>query len=142
VEYFTNVFHDYYDVLTLGNWAKASIANNTSTNCKVASLLDLPHIGCNNHKLNLDVEEWMKTDLNLKNAISGVATTMKEARMSLKNAAILSELTPLKPILYNKPHWSGKFQVLDRFLRIRPALIEAANHEDADLDVNGSPQFC
>jgi hypothetical protein len=141
VDHFTSIFRDYYNV-AIGNWAKASIADNASTNCKVASLLDLPHVGCNNHKLNLDIKEWMKIDLNLKNAISGVATTMKEAKLSLKNAAILSELTPLKPILCNKTRWSGKFQVLDRFLRIRPALIEAANHEDSDLDVNASPPFC
>jgi hypothetical protein len=44
-------------------WVKASIADNTSTNLKVARLIGCPHVGCNNHKLNSDVELMVANDV-------------------------------------------------------------------------------
>ena len=59
--------------------------------------------------LNLDIEDWFKAD-NVFHAATllHVADTMKQARLSLQNAATLSihsELTRLKPIMYNKTRW-------------------------------------
>mmetsp|Transcript_20501 Transcript_20501/g.25240 ORF Transcript_20501/g.25240 Transcript_20501/m.25240 type:complete len:122 (+) Transcript_20501:681-1046(+) len=43
-EHFKKVFCDTYG-LTLGNWAKAAIADNTTTNRKACRILKLPHVG-------------------------------------------------------------------------------------------------
>mmetsp|Transcript_20502 Transcript_20502/g.25245 ORF Transcript_20502/g.25245 Transcript_20502/m.25245 type:complete len:93 (+) Transcript_20502:772-1050(+) len=43
-EHFKKVFLDTYGV-TLGNWAKAAIADNTTTNRKACRILKLPHVG-------------------------------------------------------------------------------------------------
>ena len=139
-EHFRKVFQDNYD-LNVSEWAKASIADNTNTIRKLAIVLNLPHVGCSNHKLNLDIEDWTKTDVQLGRTIKSVAETMKQAKVSLKNTAVLSELTPLKPVLYNKTRWSGKFDTLSRFIKICEQLIQAALHEDADLVVNSSVVF-
>ena len=50
--------------------------------------------------LNLDVKQWAKEDLILSDIIDEIGTVMKEAK-TLKNAAKLSELTHLKPVLCN-----------------------------------------
>jgi hypothetical protein len=123
-------------------WVKASIADNTSTNLKVARLIGCPHVGCNNHKLNLDVELMVANTIQLKNVIENVHAVMLSAKRKLKNAALLRNLTNLKPVIHNKTRWSGKHFMLTRFLRIRDELIEVAdNEESVELDINTSAQF-
>ena len=138
--HFKKIFRSHYG-LSVSEWGKACIADNTSTNRKTAKILNLPHVGCNNHKLNLDIEDWAKQDVALLDVLNSIGMTMKSAKNSLKNAAILSELTPLKPVIYNKTRWSGKFDMLSRFLRIRCQLIQVAADEESNMHVNDSPMF-
>ena len=56
VQHFQYIFREYYGV-ALADWAKAAIADNTTINQKVYRLMGLPHVGCNSHKFNLDIEE-------------------------------------------------------------------------------------
>lgn len=134
-----------YNIDVSTSWStKARIADNAMVNCKLPKTLNLPNVGCCcNHKLNLDIEEWAKEDVQLGWAIKSVGDTMKGAKMSLKNAAILSNLATLKTIIYNKTQWwSGKFDTLSYFVRIHDDLIEAAvAHEDSDMYVNCSATF-
>ena len=141
VEHFRKVFKKYFDI-ELSKWCKCSIADNTATNRKIAKILNVPHVGCNNHKYNLDIEDWVRSDELFKETLSSVALTMKEAKGSINNVAVLSEITDLKPILYNKTRWSGKYHTLvERFLRLRDAFIEASNDADADFHIDTTQRF-
>lgn len=92
--------------------------------------------------MNLDIKDWAKEDVQLVGrAIKSVGDTTKRGKMSLKNTATPSKLKPLKPIIYNKTQWSGKFDPLSHFVRIRDELIEVAVHEDSELYVNHSVTF-
>ncbi len=130
-KFFEDTFSQYYkkDLLT---WNKASICDNTSTNLRIARLLGNPHVGCCNHKLNLDVELMVANSDDLKNCVSSVHNTMASAKMKLKNAALLRNLTELKPVLENKTRWSGKFLMFERFIKLRDCLVEIADSEDSD----------
>jgi len=140
-EHFKKVFLDTYGV-TLGNWAKAAIAKNTTTNKKNCRILALPHVGCNNYKLNLDMESWVSVDVELKQTLESITSTMKSAKnSSLKNAAILSLLIDLKPVLYNKTRWSEKFNTFDRFIKIRTDLIAAAAGNESEMEVEDGLNF-
>jgi hypothetical protein len=97
----------YYG-LTL-DWVKAIIADNTATNLRAARLRNKPHVGCNNHKLNLDIELMVSGDNQLSQAIDCIHETMKAAKQKLKNSALLRNLTVLKPKMHNKTRWSGKY---------------------------------
>ena len=140
VEHFCEIFTEYYDI-ALSDWAKAAIADNTTTNRKACRLLGIPHVGCNNHKFNLDIDEWARADNALSTTLDSIGDTMKSAKNSLKNAALLSNLTKLKPVLYNKTRWSGKHDMLQRFIRIRQDLIDVSVHENADIEISDSRQF-
>ena len=70
-EHFKKVFRDTYG-LTLGNWAKKAIADNTTTNRKICRIENFPHVGCNNHKLNLDMESWATDDAELEQALESI----------------------------------------------------------------------
>ena len=52
--HFRSIFKQFY-YLDLEKWAVCAVADNTYTNHKVASLLGIPHVGCLNHLLNLNV---------------------------------------------------------------------------------------
>ena len=66
---------------------------------------------------------------------------MKKAKTKLKHAAMLRNMTHLKPVLYNKTRWSGKYYMFERWLQIRDTLIELSTSDGAELDVNDSLNF-
>jgi len=88
------------------------------------------------HKLNLEVALMVQNDRSLQNTIEGVHRVMKAAKPKLKSAAVLRNLTKLRPILYNKTRWSGKHDMLARFVKIRSELIEASQHDDANIIIS------
>ena len=79
-------------------------------------------------------------DDELSCTIHSVQKAMRDSRM-LKNAAILRNITDLKPVLPNETRWSGKFEMLKRFHRIRNDLLEASRHEDSSLIKDNSPRL-
>ena len=140
VNFFQETF-EFYDI-DLRQWIKASIADNTKTNLKIARSLGVPHVGCNNHKLNLDVELWVKNTAQLQHTIDDVHATMLSAKSKLKNAALLQNETDLKPVIHNKTRWSGKFKMLKQWIVIRNELIQVSNNPGSDdLYVNSSVAY-
>lgn len=55
----------------------------------------------------------------LNKLIYSVYETMKEARTELKNAILLENLTDLRTIMQNATRSSGKFPMVNGFVRIR-----------------------
>ena len=72
----------------------------------------------------------------LRQILESVQNTMRQCKKSMKNAAVLRNLSTLKPIMYNKIRWSLKHDVLKRFIKIRKDLIITADDEKTSLEVN------
>ena len=138
-KHFESIFEDLYD-LNIKTWAKASTADNCATNSKLARLLGLPHVPCSNHLLNPDVKKWVKEDKALKNLIENIVRTMKQAKTQ-KNTAALSAETHLKLVLHNETRWSGIRSMLACFVRIRDQLIDVAETDGCELEVEESGLF-
>jgi hypothetical protein len=84
----------------------------------------------------------VSNDIQLSQAIDCIHETMKAAKQKLKNAALLRNLTDLKPKMHNKTRWSGKYAMLERWGTLRDDLIEAENHQDlVGLNVNSTIGF-
>ena len=77
----------------------------------------------------------------LNQILESVQNSMRQCKQSLKNAAVLRNLSTLKPIMYNKTRWSGKHDVLKRFIKNREDLIKAADDENTTLEVNSTMGF-
>ena len=77
----------------------------------------------------------------LRQILEYVQNIMRQCKQSLKNAAVLRNLSTLKPIVYNKTRWSGKHNVLKMFIKIREDLIKTADDENTTLDVNSTMGF-
>jgi hypothetical protein len=129
--FFEHTLKDFYKV-DIKKWCKAIIADNAPTNIKITKDLKIPHVGCYSHKLSLDVEEMVKASDDMKNTIAKVHDVMACAKQKLRNAALLRNITDLRPILENKTWWSGKAAMLVRFIRLRDKLIEAADNKESD----------
>ncbi len=50
----------------------------------------------------------------------------------------MRELTHLRPSLPSKVRWSGNYQMLEKWLKTRLALIDASDHENATIAVDAS----
>jgi hypothetical protein len=131
LNFFESTLNDFYNI-DIRTWCKAIIADNTSTNRKVARDLGIPHIGCYSHKLNLDVEAMIEENPSLASTINKVHEVMSCAKLKLRNAALLRNITELRPILHNKTRWSGKGAMLTWFIRMHPHLIEAAESPESE----------
>lgn len=140
VQFFRDIFQEFYNT-ELGKFATCQIADNCNTNQRVAHLLNIPHVGCNNHKLNLEMKTWVNSDDDLPAVNESIEDTMLQAKRKIKSAAALRNLTDLKPLKPNKTRWSGLFYMFERFLRIRPQLSEISNNPDCDLILNDSASF-
>ncbi|KAI0560856.1 Ribonuclease H-like protein [Gracilaria domingensis] len=122
------------------SWCVCLIADNCSTNKKTASILEKRFVGCNSHKLNLEVNHMEDRHSQLEQTIDSVHGTMKDAK-KLRNAALLRNLTDLSPIMHNAIRWSGKLHMLKRFIRIREDLLDVHNSSEGDLVIDASVQL-
>ncbi len=57
IPFFEDVFHFYGQ--NVHEWALCQMADNRNTNKRIADLMNIPHVGCNNHKLNLEVKKMI-----------------------------------------------------------------------------------
>ena len=78
---------------------------------------------------------------DLKYYVDSVRRTISRARRKLKNAAILRNLTDLRPKLENSTRWPGKYLILHQFTRMRDDLIEATEDTNSDIIINTPTAF-
>ena len=122
-------------------WAVCLISDNCSVNLKISRLMELPHVGCLNHKLQLDIQDMIDSDSRLSHTINSIHQTMQKCKSSLKNRATLRKITDLSPIVHNQTRWTSKFAMIQRFNRIRNDLIQAASEENTSISLNTSEIF-
>lgn len=79
--------------LDLFSWCKCFISENCKVNLRIARISKIPLVGCNNHKLSLEVNSMIESTASLKNTIDEVRKTMDSAKNKIINAAMLRNLT-------------------------------------------------
>jgi hypothetical protein len=77
--------------LSINSWVVwCSIADNCSTNKKIARLMGKPHVSwLHESQLGLEVNRMVKNNNDLSNIIECTYKTMRAANQKLKNAALL-----------------------------------------------------
>ena len=91
----------FYTATDSQTWIKAQTANNGAVNQKIASLLNIIHVLCNNYLLNSEVNYMNNRSHEFRQVLESIQDTMRQCKQSLKNAAVLRNLCKLKS-LYNK----------------------------------------
>ena len=122
-------------------WCLCPISDNCNTNKSIASKSGRPMVGCYSHKLNLEVNRMIKSTNELQDTINSVQETMAAAKSKLKNKAMLRNLVELSPVVPNETRWSGKCDMVNRYVAIRPELIAVSNDENCDLPIDATNVF-
>ncbi|XP_036367828.1 uncharacterized protein LOC118767407 [Octopus sinensis] len=96
----------------------AITGDNTEVNKSIANLCRIPLIGCAFHKFNLAVSAYLDKQEVLLNKINTLMGKLK----SLKLAGKLREKTPLQPIQRNKTRWTTTYDMIERYIQLKPFL--------------------
>lgn len=112
------------------DWIICQIADNASVNRKLAKLLKVPHVGCLSHKFNLDVQDMISREANLKSLLENIKEVVNLARLSLKNAAVIRNMTSVALSTPNETRWSGNCNMISNYQKLWPILKEAAQKEE------------
>jgi hypothetical protein len=103
------------------------VGDNCSVNKSISKKMDIPLIGCFNHKLTLAVTEYIASIRGLRDALDKVSTLMSKA-CCLKAAARLRDLTMaahgicLAAKKENDTQWTSVFEMAKRYNRIKAQL--------------------
>ena len=124
-----------YGAVDFNRWCVAQICDNASVNRSIAMKLGIKHIGCKSHQLALDVKDMLKADADTATLLQHVHKTMSSIKTKNSNAALLRNVTELKPVLDNKTRWSGKFYMVERYCRIYEDIIKASHHDHSSIDI-------
>lgn len=92
-------------------WCVRLISDEGSTNLRIASVENNNYVGCNSHKLNIEVNHMLTQNQQIQSTLDCVHETIRDAKR-LKLSALLRNLTDLKPIMRNETRWSGKIHML------------------------------
>jgi hypothetical protein len=134
-----------YERSDFDDWCLCQTADSCSVNIKTARLLGFPHVPCGNHLLDHEVEELVdstKDDEDGPGQICAkVHETMNKVKGSNKNSAALSKFTQLRPSLENPTKWTGRATMMDKWVKMRDPLIEAASHSQTTFTLDDSSKF-
>ena len=126
----------FYGAVDFDSWCVAQICDNASVNRSIALKLGIKHIGCKSHQLALDVKEMLKTDTRSAELLEQVHQTMVSIKTKNSNAALLRNVTDLKPVLDNKTRWSGKYSMVDRYCQIYEEIVQASQEDNASIEIS------
>lgn len=93
------------------------VGDNCNTNKSLASLCQVPLIGCYSHRFNLEVKNFI-VDQECEDLLENINSIMKLLK-STKRAAKLARSTSLLPKKRNVTRWSSSFEMLKRFMDIK-----------------------
>ncbi|KAG3110989.1 hypothetical protein PI124_g1262 [Phytophthora idaei] len=102
------------------------VADNCSSNQRIATLLELPLVGCASHRYNLAVNRYLA-------AYEPELATLNQLMVKFRycnNAAKLSKFTDLKPIKRNVTRWSSTFEMVLRYNSIRDSIRQVEEVDD------------
>lgn len=101
----------------------------------MSKLAGKSHVGCNSHKVNLEVNHLIKSTADLNMAVFDVETVMKEATCKLKHSGLLRKFMGLKPVLANRTRWYGVCDIINLFVRLGDDLVPFDNKENGDISI-------
>ena len=130
---------EMFGIQNYKEWLINQTADNAAVNIKVSKILGIPHVACKSRCLNLEINLMCRDVTDLNNCIKSVHQMMAQCKGRLTTAALLRNISSLKPILHNKTRWSRKFFMLNRFAAIRDDLIEVSHRDN--LEIDESPAF-
>ena len=139
IEQFRDIFNLHN--IDMNSWVLCTMPDNFNVNLFIAKGMKVPHIGCANHKLNLQVNKIVKYGSSFRLLLESVRKTFRTYRAGLKTSAMLRYLNVLKPTIDNPTRWSRKYHMIKRFSRLRSDLVIVADTDDVCLNMDRTARF-
>jgi hypothetical protein len=121
------------------------MANSASVNLKLATILGIPHINCENHLLNNEGKLWLTDstveDVDRSDRSFGAGTVCKvihECMVDLKNNkhhAILCKQTDLAPTISIEIRWASAGNRMNKYAKMKDDIAEASLDDQANIQV-------
>ncbi|RLN98007.1 hypothetical protein BBJ28_00014077 [Nothophytophthora sp. Chile5] len=102
------------------------MGDNCATNQSLATDLEVPLIGCSSHRFNLAVNRLLEDYQDQIAVMQNVMILLRQPN----NAAVLGRATSLKPIKANATRWSSTYAMLERYVKIRDAILTVGAVEE------------
>eukprot|EP00644_Phytophthora_capsici_P013638 jgi/Phyca11/117495/e_gw1.33.123.1 len=94
------------------------VADNCATNQRIATLLELPLVGCGSHRYSHVGNRCL---VSYQTELAAVNSLMVQLR-HVNNTAELAKFTDRKPVKRNITRWSSKFKMAPRYKEIRDSI--------------------
>ncbi|KUF88703.1 hypothetical protein AM588_10001926 [Phytophthora nicotianae] len=108
------------------------IGDNCSVNQAIGRKIGaLPFIGCASHRFQLAVKDFLAEEEVL---LAKIHALMKHLS-TIKCRAALRKVTPLAPVLRNATRWSSTFNMVERYVKLHPALLSMDHATIAKHDI-------
>ena len=146
-DHITDILMSFYDIEEPEDWITNQTADSASVNIKLAKLLGVAHINCENHLLNNEVKLWLmgstanEDDIPrmMRNFVPGtvckiIHNTMLDLKTN-KNRAILRQTTDLSPTIGNETRWGSSHNMLSKWHQRERDCELASAHEDATFSM-------
>ncbi|KAF1780906.1 Ribonuclease H-like domain [Phytophthora cactorum] len=101
------------------------VGDNCSVNRRLATLMEVPLVGCASHRLNLAVQDDLAAH---EDDLAAVQALMIKLR-TLTESAKLRLKTDLRPVIRQQTRWSSTFAMVKRYFE----LLEFIDVEDDDI---------
>ena len=97
---------------TIASWVIAFIADNTSTNLKMARNNAKPTIPCLNHIIALDNKDYRESGAPMFSHIDKILEVLSSVKRSYSESGMLGKLTTLKPVVVKSCKWTADYSAL------------------------------
>jgi hypothetical protein len=141
-EHIEDILTNYYNMDT-AKWITNQTADSASVNLKLAKLMNIPHVNCENHLLNNEVKLWLAhstVEENDDNARSfGPGTVVKYVHRTMldlktnKSRAVLCSKTELALTIGNETRWSSSHSMMTKLSKIEEACDAASTKDNAAI---------
>jgi hypothetical protein len=144
-DHIIDLLTNFYGIEHPKKWITNQTADSASVNLKLAKLLGVPHINCENHLLNNELKLWMKDTTIDDNDIAtvkrnfGPGTVCKIIHKTMvdlktnKNRAILRQSTDLAPTICNETRWASGYNMMNKWHKIEDDCELASTYDDATI---------
>jgi hypothetical protein len=122
-EYIEDILTNCYDMDT-AKWITNQTADSASVNLKLAKLMNIPHVNCENHLLNNEVKLWLANStieenddnarsFGLSTVVKYIHRTMLDLKANKSHAALCSKME-LAPTIGNETRWLSSHSMMTK----------------------------
>jgi hypothetical protein len=143
-EHILHILGEYYGVDR--SWLTNQTADSASVNIKLAKILGIPHVNCENHLLNNEVKQWTVNstadEVNHNARVFEPGTVIKSVHQCMvscktnKNRAKLRNTgTELAPTIGCETRWSSSYNMMTKYGKLNDFIASASLDDQSDIYV-------